>query len=39
MFADDTNLLLSKIYIKKLFNDMNVGLQKLSIWFKTARSL
>ena len=31
MFADDTNLLLD---MKKLFNDMNFELQKMSIWFK-----
>ena len=38
MFADDTKLLLSNKdinYLKILFNDMNVELQKLSIWFKT----
>ena len=31
MFADDTNLLLD---MKKLFNDMNFELRKMSIWFK-----
>ena len=35
MFADDTNLFLSNKDINKLFNDMNVELQKMSIWFKT----
>ena len=34
MFADDTNLLLSNKDINKLFNDLNVELQKISIWFK-----
>ena len=34
MFADDTNLSLSNKDINKLFNDMNVELQKMSIWFK-----
>ena len=34
MSADDTNLFLSNKDIKKLFNDMNVTLQKTSIWFK-----
>ena len=34
IFADDTNLFLSNKEIKKLFNDMNVELQKMSIWFK-----
>ena len=34
MFADDTNLFLSNKDINKLFNDMNVELQKMSIWFK-----
>ena len=34
MFADDTNLFLSNKAINKLFNDMNVELQKISIWFK-----
>ena len=33
MFADDTNLFLSNKDINKLSNDMNVELQKLSIWF------
>ena len=34
MFADDTNLFLSNKDINKLFNDMNVELQKMSICFK-----
>ena len=34
MFADDTNLFLSNKDINKLFNDVNVELQKLSSWFK-----
>ena len=34
MFADDTNLFLSNEDLNKLFNDMNVALQKMSIWFK-----
>ena len=34
MFADDTNLFLSNKDINKLFNDMNVQPQKMSIWFK-----
>ena len=34
MSADDTNLFLSNKDIKKLLNDMNVTLQKTSIWFK-----
>ena len=34
MFADDTNLFLSNKDINKLFNDMNVELQNMSIWFK-----
>ena len=34
MFADDTNLFLSNKDISKLFNDMNVELQKMSIYFK-----
>ena len=34
MFADDRNLFLSNKYINKLFNDMNVELQKISVWFK-----
>ena len=33
MFADDTNVFLSNKDIKKLSNDMNVELQKMSIWF------
>ena len=35
MFADDKNLFLSNEDIKKLFNDMNVELQKMSVWLKT----
>ena len=34
MFADDTNLFLSNKDINKLFDDMYVELQKMSIWFK-----
>ena len=34
MFSDDTNLFLSNKDISKLFNDMNVELQKISIYFK-----
>ena len=34
MSADDTNLFLSIKDINKLFNDMNVELQKMSILFK-----
>ena len=34
MFADDTNLFLSNKDINKLSNDINVELQKMSIWFK-----
>ena len=37
MSADDTNLFLSNKDINKLFNDMNVTLQKTSIWFKDPR--
>ena len=33
MFADHTNLFLSKKDINKLVNNMNVELQKMSIWF------
>ena len=35
MFADDKNMFLSNKDIKKLFNDINFELQKMSIWFKT----
>ena len=35
MFADYTNLFWSNKDINKLFNDMNVELQKMSICFKT----
>ena len=35
MFADDTDLFLSNKDINTLFNDMNVELQKMSIWFQT----
>ena len=34
MFADDTNLFLSNRDINKLFNDINVELQEMSILFK-----
>ena len=34
MFTDDTNLFLSNKDINKLFDDMYVELQKMSIWFK-----
>ena len=34
MFADDINLFLSNKDINKLFNDVNVELRKMSIWFK-----
>ena len=34
IFADDTNLFLSNKDINKLSNDINVELQKMSIWFK-----
>ena len=34
MFADDTNMFLSTKDINKLFNDINVELQKMSIWLK-----
>ena len=34
MFADDINLFLSNEDLSKLFNDMNVALQKMLIWFK-----
>ena len=37
MFADDTNLFLFNTDINKLFNDMNVELQKMSICFKTIK--
>ena len=37
IFADHTNLLLSNKDIKKLFNDMNLELQKMSIWFKASK--
>ena len=37
MFADDTNLFLSNKDINKLFNDLNVELQKISIWFKASK--
>ena len=33
MFADHTNMFLSKKDINKLVNNMNVELQKMSIWF------
>ena len=34
MFPDDTNLFLPGKDMNKLFNDVNVELQKLPIWFK-----
>ena len=34
MFPDDANLFLANKDINKLFNNMNVELQKISIWFK-----
>ena len=34
LFVDDKNLLLSNKDINKLFDDMNVELRKMSIWFK-----
>ena len=34
MFVDDTNLFLFNKDINKPFNDMNVELQIMSIWFK-----
>ena len=34
MFADDANLFLFNKDSNKLFNDVNVDLQKMSIWFK-----
>ena len=34
MFAGDINLFLSIKDISKLYNDLNVELQKISIWFK-----
>ena len=34
MIGDDTNLFLSNKDINKLFNDINIELQKISIWFK-----
>ena len=37
MFADDTNLFLSYKDINKLFNDMNVELQKMSIWLAISK--
>ena len=39
MFADDPSLLLSNKDINKPFNDINVELQKMSIWFKTNKLL
>ena len=35
MFVDDTNLFLSNKDISKLFNKMNVELQKMSGWLKS----
>ena len=37
ILADDTKLFFSNKDINKLFNDMNVELQKMSIWFKANR--
>ena len=37
MFVDGTNLFLSNKDIRKLFNDMNAELQKMSIWFKATK--
>ena len=34
MFTDDTKLFLTNKDINKLFNDANVEIQKLLIWFK-----
>ena len=34
VFADDKNFFLPNEDINKLFNDMNIELQKMSIWFK-----
>ena len=34
MFTDDTKLFLTNKDINKLFNDANVEIQKILIWFK-----
>ena len=34
MFANDTNLFSSHSNIKDLFNDLNLGLNKIAVWFK-----
>ena len=34
MFADDTSLFISGIYVDDLFSDMNCELNKISLWFK-----
>ena len=34
MFADDTNLLSSHDNIKDLFNNVNLELNKIAVWFK-----
>ena len=37
MFADNTNLFLPNKDLNKIFNDMNVELQKMSIWLKAKK--
>ena len=34
MFADDTNLFSSHSNIKDLFNNLNLELNKIAVWFK-----
>ena len=34
MFADDTNLFSSHSNIKDLFNNVNIELNKVAVWFK-----
>ena len=34
MFADDTNLFSSHSNIKDLFNNVNLELNKIAVWFK-----
>ena len=34
MFADDTNLFSSNGNIKDLFSNVNIELNKISVWFK-----
>ena len=34
MFADNTNLFSSHSNIKDLFNNVNLGLNKIDVWFK-----